>query len=68
VGEVNTLKGGLIDPMSDLEIEGKFRSLTSSYWSEARTAEVLELLWAFDASKDVAEIPPMLVLPTPKDQ
>jgi 2-methylcitrate dehydratase len=62
VGEVNTLKGGLIDPMSDFEIEGKFRSLTSKYWSEARAGEVLALLWAVDACKDIAELPPRLRL------
>ena len=62
VGEVNSIKGDTRDPMSDGEIEDKFRNNTLGILSGERVRSILDRLWQLEEMEDVAEIPPALVL------
>lgn len=44
------------DPMTDLEIETKFRSLAEPRLGKARADLLLELLWRLDEVRDVGEV------------
>ena len=57
IGEVSGLKGDVTDPMSDAEIEEKFRRLTEAHLGGARVRSVLDRLWNLEALADVAEVP-----------
>jgi 2-methylcitrate dehydratase len=58
VGEIQFLKGGLSDPMTDAEIEAKFRTLSADYLKEPEALSVLQSLWALEEMKDVGDLPP----------
>jgi 2-methylcitrate dehydratase len=62
VGEVNSIKGDTRDPMTDGEIEDKFRNNTRDILSSERARVIMDRLWHLEEMEDVAEIPPALVL------
>jgi len=60
--EVAYHKGHYKNPMSDSEVETKFRSLTHDLLSPGQTDRLLERLWRLEAVKDVGEIMRMTVV------
>lgn len=58
--EVRYPKGHPKDPLTDSEIEEKFRRLASGYFSERKTGEVLKALWSVDGMKDSGDISRLL--------
>jgi len=58
VGEIRTLKGAPIDPMTDSEIEDKFRMLTGEYLGAKSSRQILDRLWSLEELADAGEIPP----------
>ena len=62
VGEVNSIKGDTRDPMTDGEIEEKFRNNTRDILSGERVRSIFDRLWQLEEVEDVAEIPPVVVL------
>ncbi len=62
VGEVNSIKGDTRDPMTDGEIEDKFRNNTRDVFDDERVGTILARLWQLEEMEDVAEIPPAFVL------
>lgn len=52
-----TRKGDPDNPLSDGELEDKFRELTAPVIGEAAAARLLETLWRIDAFDDMAELP-----------
>jgi 2-methylcitrate dehydratase len=54
--EVRQPKGHVSNPLSDSELEQKFRGLFLNYGSDAHCDRVLEALWRFEECADVAEI------------
>lgn len=60
-GEVKTVetryfKGHNKSPMSDAEIEAKFRRLTAGLLTDAQITEILERLWKLEAVSDIRDI------------
>ncbi len=51
-----TRKGDPDNPLSDGEIEDKFRELTAPVIGEAAAARLLETLWRIDGLDDMAEL------------
>ncbi len=51
-----TRKGDPDNPLSDGELEDKFRELTAPVIGEAAAARLLETLWRVDALDDMAEL------------
>lgn len=49
-------KGTVGNPMSDDELSAKFMDLASAVLGPARSEEILDRLWRFDALDDVAEL------------
>ncbi|HXI10481.1 MAG TPA: MmgE/PrpD family protein [Thermodesulfobacteriota bacterium] len=54
--EVIYPKGHPEDPLTDGEVEEKFRGLARGYFTEKETAEVLSSLWSIDRMDDSGEI------------
>ena len=49
-------KGHCKNPMSDTEVEDKFRSLTCDLLSPAQTRALLDRLWHLEEVKDIGEV------------
>ena len=49
-------KGHRCNPMSDAEVEAKFRNLSSGTLSSAQCDRVLEIAWSLDSSPDLNEL------------
>ena len=62
VQEVQYAKGHPKNPMSDREIEAKFRRLAEPVMGQARASEALSQLWHLEDMKSVREIPALFVL------
>ena len=60
--EVIFPKGHPRNPLTDAEVEQKFRKLTKRFLGEARTDEALNLLWSLEKVKDLSEITATLVV------
>jgi len=60
--EVIFPKGHPMNPLSDDEVERKFRRLAKRFLGEKRTDRVLELLWGLEKLKDVSELLDNLVI------
>ncbi len=54
--EVIFPKGHPMNPLTDEEVERKFKKLTRRFLGEARTEKVLELLWRLEKMSEVSEL------------
>ena len=54
--EVRYPKGHVKDPLSDAEIEQKFRSMFRGYGDERQCQSVLDALWKFDHAANVGDV------------
>jgi 2-methylcitrate dehydratase len=54
--EIRQPKGHISNPLSDSELERKFRDLFRNYGGDAKCDRVLQTLWRFEKSSDVSEI------------
>ncbi|MGH7256594.1 MAG: hypothetical protein ACREI3_12560, partial [Nitrospirales bacterium] len=48
------------NPMSDREVEEKFRDLTSGKLDRTRAGKVIDCVWTLDRVKDIGELMPLL--------
>jgi len=48
------------NPMSDREVEEKFRSLAAGTLDRARAGKVIDLVWKLDRLKDIGSLMPLL--------
>ena len=55
-------KGHRSNPMSDSEVEAKFRSLASGTLTSSKCDQVLEIVWSLDSSPDLSELFDSLVV------
>jgi 2-methylcitrate dehydratase PrpD len=53
-------RGGPHNPLSDAELEAKFRDCAKGLLDAARIARLLELVWSFETLSDVGELYPLL--------
>ena len=60
--EVIFPKGHPKNPLTDGEVEQKFRKLTKRFLGEARTDEALSLLWSLEKVRDLSELTATLVV------
>jgi 2-methylcitrate dehydratase len=56
VHEVRYPKGHFNDPLSDRELETKFRGMFRGFGDDMQCQAVLDALWQFDRARDVGEI------------
>ena len=56
IGEVRYPKGHARNPLSDRELEEKFRRIFAEQGRAAQCAAALRALWAFDQAKDVGDV------------
>ena len=56
VAEVPYHKGHYKNPMTDAEVEVKFRSLAQDLLSPAQTGALLEKLWNLEQVEDIGEV------------
>ncbi len=54
--EVPYHKGHYLNPMTDAEVEGKFRSLAKDLLSPGQTDELLAKLWKLEEVEDIGEV------------
>ena len=62
VANVNYPKGHAKNPMTDTEVEDKFRMLCSSVLPARQTAAILETLWALEEIDDVGQLLSLFVV------
>jgi len=62
VKQVNYHKGHPKNPMSDKDVEDKFRRLTARQYSKTQAAKVLKTVWSLDKTKNVSAILPSLTV------
>jgi len=60
--EVIFPKGHPRNPLTDAEVELKFRKLTKRFLGEARTDKALRLLWSLEKVRDLSELTATLVV------
>jgi 2-methylcitrate dehydratase len=48
------------NPLSDREIEEKFRSLSAGRFDRARAGKVIDMVWKLEALKDIGALMPLL--------
>jgi 2-methylcitrate dehydratase len=51
------------NPMSDEDVEAKFRSLASGTLGRSRADRIIDAIWALDALEDVGTLIPLLKVP-----
>jgi 2-methylcitrate dehydratase len=54
-------RGDPRNPMTDQELEDKFRSMASEYMSEAQMKEVIDAVYKIDKLKDIGKLMKLLV-------
>lgn len=54
--EVRYPKGHIKDPLSDAELENKFRGMFREYGNESQCQAALDGLWKFDRAKNVGDV------------
>ncbi len=59
-------KGTKQNPLSDADLEHKFRDMASLHMKDARIDRLLEQLWAIDRVQDMATLLPLLVFDSGK--
>ncbi len=57
-------KGSRENPLSDADLEHKFRSMASPHMNESRIDRLLEQLWNIERLEDMSALPPLLVFDT----
>jgi len=62
VKQVNYHKGHPKNPMSDKDVEDKFRRLTAKRYSKTQADKVLKTIWSLDKTKNVSAILPSLTV------
>ncbi len=60
--QVNYHKGHPKNPMSDEDVEKKFRILTKKQLSESQAERALDMLWTLEKMSDVAKLFSALVV------
>ncbi len=60
--QVNYHKGHPKNPMSDKDVEDKFRRLTAKQYSKTHADRVLKTVWGLEKTKDVSSILPDLIV------
>lgn len=60
--QVNYHKGHPKNPMSDQEVEAKFKTLTRKYLNNNQTRKILDALWNLDKVKDLSKLTGLMVL------
>ena len=63
IKQVNYHKGHPKNPMSDEDVEDKFRRLTAKQFSKPQADKILRTLWNLDEVKYMAQILPNLMVP-----
>jgi 2-methylcitrate dehydratase len=63
VADVSYPKGHAKNPMTDIEIEDKFRKMCSSFLTPSQTAAALKELWEFDKINDLRRLMDLLIVP-----
>ena len=53
-------------PLSDREIEEKFRGLTAGLFTRARAGRVIDMVWRLEELKDVGVLMPLLKVARPR--
>ncbi|MDW8244022.1 MAG: MmgE/PrpD family protein [Thermogemmata sp.] len=66
VREVEFPRGHAFNPMSDAEVEAKFRRLVTPHYGEERTEAILSCCWSLDQLDHVHQLMRLLDLPTPR--
>ena len=56
-------KGHPKNPMTNIEIENKFRNLTSRYFESSKCGKVLKLLWNLEKLEDVSSLLRSIAIP-----
>ena len=59
--DVDHAIGSLVRPMTDADLERKFRGLVVAHKGEALADRLIERLWTLEAMQDVGDLPPMTV-------
>jgi len=62
VKQVNYHKGHPKNPMSDKDVEDKFRRLTAKQYSRTQADKVLKIIWSLDKIKNLSAMVPNLVV------
>ena len=60
--EVANPKGHISNPISDSELDGKFRGMWKGYGDERQCAAALDALWSFETVDDVAQMLKLFVV------
>jgi 2-methylcitrate dehydratase len=60
--QVNFPKGHPKNPMSDEEVEEKFKHLTSKYFEEKQIKYILKFLWNIENTKSIKELFPLIFI------
>jgi len=60
--QVDYHKGHPKNPMSDGEVEEKFRRLTRKYLSKNQTVRVLDVVWGLERVKDISKVASLITL------
>ena len=63
VAEARHFKGHARNPLTDAELEGKFRSLAHGHLAAARIDKVFASAWRLEKLKDVGELLGLLKFP-----
>jgi len=61
--QVDYHKGHPKNPMSDSEVEEKFRKLTRRILDKSRTRRILDAVWNLEKAKDVSKVVSILTIP-----
>ena len=61
--QVSYHKGHPKNPMTNIEIENKFRNLTSRYFESSKCGKVLKLLWNLEKLEDVSSLLRSIAIP-----
>jgi 2-methylcitrate dehydratase len=60
--QVNYHKGHPKNPMSDQEVEEKFRRLTRRYFSKSQSNRALKTLWSMESAREVSQVGSALII------
>jgi 2-methylcitrate dehydratase len=60
VKQVDCPLGHPRNPLSDREIEEKFRSLAAGLFARARAGQVIDMVWRLESLEDVGKLMPLL--------
>jgi 2-methylcitrate dehydratase len=55
-------KGHAKNPMSEAEVESKFRKLCAGHMADRRRDAIMKAVWGFESLRDVRELVDLIVL------